>query len=717
MKPAVDPVTFEVIRHKLMAITEEQRITFQSVSGSPVVTEASDYYTGLFLADGTIVTMGYKVATQGGPMTLAIKMLMELFPPERLAPGDVFLANDPYRAAVHQNDVQVLQPLFHQGKLVAWAGFGAHEVDVGGMDFASWCPKAKNVYQEGIRIAGLKIVEAGTVREDVWQFVLDLTRLPHLFDLDLRGMVAAGHVSQRRVSELMERYTEGVVEAAMQRMIDYSEEKLRQRLSAMPDGIFRAVDFLEHDGHEDRLYRVSVIVTKKGDSLVLDFTGSSDQAPGFVNATKAGLRGAVVGALFPSLAFDIPWNEGLLRPVTIVSRPGSICDARFPAPVGAATVEAVWVAKNALTAALAKLKVCAPEMEDEVQAVSAGTMSTVNLGGVDQYGQRYGIHLMDPMMNGFGAYSNQDGYDMGGSYSTPVPNVANVESNEFLSPMLYLHRRIQPDTGGAGTRRGGMAASMAFTVHGVPETEALIMTHGLEVPNSVGLFGGYPGSCVRQRLMRGSDLALRHRSGRAPVEVGELQGDLEEMGPKPGLIEMRPGDVFETSWQGGGGLGDPLNRDPHLVVEDVRLGVSTREFAERVYGVVLTDGGFDEKATPVLRQRMRRERLITARAPRSPQRGGVRLTRLLAGRLCFAEHYDGDKPWFTCLCGHPLAPRNGNWRDGAARRVMAPEEIGVHVRLHPELELRQFLCSSCGGSLSVDVAEKRAPDLRDIELV
>ena len=158
MKTIVDPVTFEVIRHKLMAITEEQRIAFQSVSGSPVVTEASDYYTGLFLADGMIVTMGYKVATQGGPMTLAIKMLMELFPPERINEGDVFLANDPYRAAVHQNDVQVLAPLFYRGELVAWAGFGAHQVDVGGMDFASWCPKAKDVYQEGIRVAGLKLV-------------------------------------------------------------------------------------------------------------------------------------------------------------------------------------------------------------------------------------------------------------------------------------------------------------------------------------------------------------------------------------------------------------------------------------------------------------------------------------------------------------------------------------------------------------------------------
>jgi N-methylhydantoinase B len=716
VNPAIDPITFEVIRHKLMAITEEQRIAFQSISGSPVVTEASDYYTGLFLADGTIATMGYKVATQGGPMTLAIKMLMDLFPPERLKPGDVFLANDPYRAAVHQNDIQVLQPLFHQGRLVAWAGFGAHEVDVGGMDFASWCPKAKDVYQEGFRIAGLKLVDAGEVREDVWQFVLSLSRLPHLLDLDMRGMVAAGHISQRRIGELLDRYGAGVVETAMNRMIQYSEQKLRERLAAMPDGVFRAVDFLEHDGHADRLYRVCVAITKEGDSMVLDFSESSDQAPGFVNATKAGLRGAVVGGLFPSLGFDIPWNEGLLRPVTIVSRQGSICDARFPAPVGAATVEAVWVAKNALTAALAKLKACTPGMNAEVQAVSAGTMATVNLGGTDQYGQRYGIHLMDPMMSGFGAYNGCDGYDLGGSYSTTIPNVANVESNEFLSPMLYLHRRIEPDTGGAGTWRGGMAASMAFTAHGVANTEALIMTHGLEVPNSMGILGGYPGSCVRQRLMRASDLAQRHRAGHLPVEVSELEGELEEMGPKPGLIELRPGDVFETSWQGGGGLGDPLDRNPAGVAADCHTGHYTMRFAERIFGVVVLPGGsIDEDATAARRDHLRRERLAGAGEPRNVHRGAADGPGdSIGGRLRFAQ-YCGE-PWFACLCGRPLAPRGGNWRDGASSRTVSPDAVGFHIRLHPELELRQFLCPGCGGSLSVEAAEKGAPDIRDIEL-
>jgi N-methylhydantoinase B len=713
---SVDPITFEVIRHKLMAITEEQRITFQSVSGSPVVTEASDYYTGLFLADGTIVTMGYKVVTQGGPMTLSIKMLQKLFPRERIRSGDVFLANDPYRAALHQNDVQVLVPLFYENEMVAWAGFGAHQVDVGGMDFASWCPKAKDVYQEGIRIAGLKIVEEGNVREDVWQFVLDLTRLPHLLDLDLRGMVAAGHVSQRRMTELLDRYGTKVLEAAMKRMLDYSEEKIRERLRAMPDGRFRAVDFLEHDGHEDRLYRIAVTLTKKGDSLDLDFTESSEQAPGFVNCTRAGILGGVIGALFPSIAYDIPWNQGLLRPVTLKTKPGTICDAQFPAPVGAATVEAVWVVKNTVQAALAKLKGCTPGMEQEVQAVSCGTMPTVNLGGIDQYGQRYGIHLLDPMMSGFGAYSDQDGYDVGGSYSTPVPNVANVESNEFLSPMLYLRRRLEADTGGAGKWRGGMAASIAFTVHGVTSTEALIMTHGVEVPNSAGLFGGYPGTCVRQWLAQDTDLVQRQRAGSAVMGLEGIMGKKKELGPKPGLLELRTGDVFEIVLQGGGGMGDPLERDPLLVAWDCQAGFYEVRFAKDVFGVVFKDDGqVDKGATKSLRQRMLKKRRGSAQGPPALYKGQVeRIEHCIGGRLCFALH--GGKTWFACSCGQLLAPRDGDWRQGAGFYLVRPRSMPAHYKLHPQLELRQFICPTCSGLLSVELAEKGAPNLRDIEL-
>jgi N-methylhydantoinase B len=241
------------------------------------------------------------------------------------------------------------------------------------------------------------------------------------------------------------------------------------------------------------------------------------------------------------------------------------------------------------------------------------------------------------------------------------------------------------------------------------------MTHGLEVPNSMGIFGGYPGSCVRQRLLRSSNLEALQRSGRAPADIGELEGELEELGPKPGLIELKAGDVFQTFWQGGGGFGDPLDRDPALVAADHRAGHCSAGFAERLFGVVLAAGTVDEKATAALREEMRRERLAKARAPRARHAHRTQTAeQTIAGRLCFGSCR--GEPWFACRCGTLLAPRNGNWRDGAAARVIAPEEAGFFLRLHPQLELRQFFCPGCGGSLAVDTAERGAADIRDMEL-
>jgi hypothetical protein len=342
-------------------------------------------------------------------------------------------------------------------------------------------------------------------------------------------------------------------------------------------------------------------------------------------------------------------------------------------------------------------------MNAEVQAVSAGTMSTVNLGGTDQYGQRYGIHLMDPMMSGFGAYSGCDGYDLGGSYSTTIPNVANVESNEFLSPMLYLHRRIEPDTGGAGTCVAN-GRQHGITAHGVAKTEALIMTHGLEVPNSMGILGGYPGSCVKQRLMRASDLAQRQRAGRSPVEVSELEGELEEMGPKPGLIELRPGDVFETSWQGGGGLGDPLDRNPASVAADCHAGhrhdaVCRADFKSSFRLAVSL-----LPMRPMLRDRLRREWAGRRRAnpdffiPQCRWPG-----ESLRGCACALPW---RAPVVCSVAGRP--ERGGNWRGHVPVRFRRMP--GFHIR-PPRAELRQFFVRAAAVT-SVEAAKKACSTFR-----
>jgi N-methylhydantoinase B len=447
-------VTFEVVRNRLVAIAEEMRIALQSVSGSPTVTEASDFFTGLFLPDGSVVSMGFQVSFQA-PVSGTVIRHINAKPELKVREGDMFIGNDPYIGALHQNDVQMIGPIHAGGRIIAWAGVQAHQTDVGGMDFASWCPKAKNVYQEGIRIPCVKLIDRGELREDVLEMIVTASRLPDALGLDIRAFIATINVARDRIHDLVARYGAEVVSHAMHRMIDSSEARTRARLAELPDGEFHASDFLEHDGHANALYKVDVKLTKRGDRLILDYGGSSRQAPGFINATRAGLMGGACGSLLTTLAWDIQWNQGVLKTAEVVAPDGLICTAKFPAPVGSATVETIWVVSNATMLALNKLLATSSRYRTRAQAISDGCMATFNLGGINQYGEPFGLHLMDPIAAGSGAWASKDGVDAGGPITSPVPAIADVERNEQVSPLFYLHRRLACDTGGAGKYRGG----------------------------------------------------------------------------------------------------------------------------------------------------------------------------------------------------------------------------------------------------------------------
>ncbi|MDP6173687.1 MAG: hydantoinase B/oxoprolinase family protein, partial [Rhodospirillales bacterium] len=598
---SMDPVTYQVVRNRLIAATEEMRIALQSVSGSPTVTEASDFYTGLFLADGTFATMGFQVTFEAPPVSQSIKYLIAEGKVD-IRDGDMFVCNDPWIGALHQNDIQMVGPIFHAGEIVAWAGVMAHQTDVGGMDFASWCPKASEVYQEGQRIPGVRLVEQGEVRGDILDFILSASRLPAQVGLDLRAFIATINVARERVADAISRYGIQTFKSTMARMLDLSEARMLDRLSDLPDGVVRARTFMEHDGHANRLYRLDLVMTKKGRALSFDFSGSSPQAPGFINCTRAGLMGAVTGAILPVMGWDVPWNAGLMRPVDVIAPDGLICTALHPAPVGAATVEAVWALCHLCMGALNKLIAASPALAHRAQAVSTGTMATFNLGGVNQYGERFGFHSLDPQAGGAGAYASKDGMAGGGPINSPMPAMADVEINERWAPLRYIHRRIATDSGGAGASKGGEGVEMALTLGGIKAANALVMTHGLEVPNAMGLGGGWPGATVGQRFGKGALVGGRYPKGSLPHNLVHMGGDWQDMGPKPGHVPMTNQDIFHTSWQGGGGWGDPLDRDPAKVTADLEQELITKTAAKRLYGVVIRKSKLDAPATRAARK-------------------------------------------------------------------------------------------------------------------
>jgi N-methylhydantoinase B len=685
-----DPITFEVVRNKLAAITEEQAITLKSVSGSPVVTEATDFNNGLYLADGSIVTMGPQVLFHTGTMSSVIRSINENFSENPgIREGDMFILNDPYRGAIHQPDVSIVAPVFHNGVHVAWAGSCAHQLDVGGMSFGSWAIGATEIQQEAMLLPGIKLVEGGVLRQDLWQMIMGMTRLPHVLGLDLKAMIAANNVAARRLVELMDRYGGDTVSSIMREEIASSERQVRDVLRSLKDGVYRARDYIEHDGHQNLLYQVCVTATKTGDRLTLDMTGTSPQAPGFINCTASGMRGAALTGLLPILAPRIRWNEGILRAVDFVAPEGILCNASWPAPISSGTISTAWIVQNVVVAALSRMVACSPELRGEGQAVTKGHMTVMTLAGLDRDGGPFGTFLLDSTAGGGGAFPDHDGLDGSGDYCVPRPAIANVEANEANGPFLYLYRSFVRDTGGPGRQRGGAGTSLAIVPYGTPGLQAMMLGHGVEVPNSIGQFGGLPGACGRNFMLRNAG---------DPDRIAGLAGDLEDMlaagvdelGPKPGRIALSSRDILGYAFQGGGGYGDPLKRDPDAVRVDVLDGHVSADAARSQYGVVFAGDAVDRAATDAARAEIRARRLGGASPSRAPGKGDMRIAE---GR-------------FTCDCGCDLGPTSGNWKDQARNYRIEAAAYGSHIRTHADLELYEHVCVECGSLLEAEVIRK-----------
>ena len=704
----VDPITFEVIRNRLSAITEEQAITLKSVSGSPVVTDATDFNVGTYLSDGSIVTMGPQVLFHSGSMASVVRnIITDRTDNPGITEGDMFILNNPYKGALHQQDVSIVAPVFHDGERVAWVGACAHQIDVGGMNFGSWAFGATEIQQEAMLLSGVKIVENNGIRGDLWDMIMGMSRMPMAVGLDLKAMIAANQVASRRLNELFDRYGLDVVLRVMHLEIAHAEEQLRDRLRQLPDGVFRAVDYLEHDGHTNELYEFRLTVTKTGDRLDFDFTGTDLQAPGFVNCTHSGLVAGVFTALLPTLAPRISWNEGLFRPLTITAPEGVICNASWPAPVSSATISAIWVVQNVALAALSRLAALSPLTAGDSAAVTKGSMTALVLNGRDRDGLPYGNFLLDSTAGGGGAYVDHDGLTGSGDICVPRPAITNVESHEANGPILFLYRAILTDTGGAGRFRGGNTVGLAITPHDTDALSAMIVGHGVEVPNSVGLFGGLEGSCNRNQLLP-SDGASPIGRVTSADDLARRGDAVHGLGAKPGFLSLRPGDTLAYSFQGGGGYGDPLTRDPRSVAADVANGYVSEGAALDLYGVVLRDGEADESATVDHRASVRAGRVAATTPSRSPRPGSP--ADAIGAILVRAD--DGT---VACTCGSRLGPSD-DWLSGTVRRVVAPRSHGDYLRLHEGLELREYACPTCGTLLDAAVARIGAADVLTIEL-
>ena len=714
---AVDPITFEVIHHRLISIGEEQAAILSAISGSPLVNDASDYNTGIFGAHGEIITLGKTVLFHAASVAEMIKhIIVDCHPSPGIRSGDMFLVNNPYKGALHQNDFGIAAPVFHDGALIAWIGVCCHQLDVGGLGGA----EVTEIYQEGMLISPLRIVENDELRSDIMATILNMTRLPQNVALDFRGMIAANRVAVRRLADTIDQYGVDTVLSVFDEAIDLSETTVRERLRELPDGVYRSQKYLDHDGTANKLFRVHVEMTKKGDRLSLDFCKSADQVNRFMNCADGGLLAGVRAALLPIIAYDLPWNEGVFRPIEVVTRPGSIVSARFPAPVSQGPLGAMWLVEAVVIEALSLLVATNEKYIVEAQAGPNGGPDGFSVYGTNQYGERATGSNLDQIYVGGGAYVDHDGLSPQGHRHIPAIRLQNVERNEAHLPLLYIYRKFIPDTAGAGRYRGGISVGHAYVLHQVKSMQTRFACHCYESPIATGMFGGYPAACNTRRMLKEASARASIEGGHIPYDSAAIDGQLQILPAKTrGTLEFTDRDYHEATPSAGGGWGDPIERDPALVIADIRDQAVSAAMAREIYGVVAqANGSLDETATVARRAAIRQERLSwpQQKSLGSPPPPGAPFHEIAPWGDRAKVVRIGAAAYLRCNCGCAMAPASENWKPYARQAATTAAELGPRIALHAELEAIRYVCPECARLHWVEIKLKAEPPLFDIEM-
>ncbi|HET9735249.1 MAG TPA: hydantoinase B/oxoprolinase family protein [Burkholderiales bacterium] len=549
MSTKLDPITLEILWRRLISIVDEADAAVARTAFSSLLRDAHDYtcmFTdsrGRELAQGTLATPG-----QSGAMALGIKKLVQGLPPGSFRDGDVYITNDPWALAGHLNDVCVLSPIFHRGRLAAFTACILHHSDIGGRVASD----NREVFEEGLFIPLVKLYDAGQLNQGVLDMIRANVRTPEQVNGDIRSQIAANHVCAEQIVRMLEEYGLPDLDGLGAEIIARSERSIREAIAKVPPGVYRAEAAIEQVAGQPEV-RIRCAVTIAGSDITVDLTGSSPQVDwgGNVvyNFTYAYVHMAVKSVFDP----EIPNNDGIAAPIRLIAPEGSVVNCRHPAAV-AARMQIGHFVTEVIYRALAEA------LPERVVAAGGGTPATMQMF----YGRRGDgrpFHAVMIRGGGLGAGARRDGE---GSFIFPA-NGANtpVEILESDAPLLVERRELLPDTGGAGKQRGALGRREVFRVpddEQAPQPPVLMALQSgrFQLPPA-GLFGGKPGA-------------------RAQFLVNGTPGD------PYGLTPLKPGDTVVMDAAGGGGYGDPRQRDPDAVARDLKEGKVSAESARRDYG-------------------------------------------------------------------------------------------------------------------------------------
>ncbi len=521
----MDPIKLELYKNMLTSVAEEMGVTLRRTAFSPNIKERLDFSCAVFDDTGKMVAQAAHIPVHLGSMPLSV---LAAIAHTEMVPGDMIALNDPYRGGTHLPDITLVAPVFpdkkeQQGKNqpAFFVANRAHHADVGGMSPGSM-PIATSVIQEGIRIPPVKLVRGGALNTDLWELILANVRTPEERRGDIEAQVAANRVGERRLQEMVTKYGTTEIAAYMEELRGYASRMVRARLREIPDGRYVYADVLDNDGITDEPIEIRVAIEIKGDTAVVDFTGTAPQVRGSVNAIYAITLSAVFYTFRCLAGADVPANAGCLEPIQVIAPEGSVVNATFPAAVAGGNVETSQRIVDVLLGALSQA------CPDEIPAASSGTMNNLTIGGYDaSRGKEFTYY--ETIAGGMGARPNSDGIDAIHTHMTNTMNTP-IEAIETNYPMQVVEYAIRRGTGGKGKFRGGAGVVRALRI--LTDAEATILSER-RTRGPYGLQGGEQGKPGRNVLISGK-------------KEHQLAGKAS--------VSMEEGDVIRIETPGGGGF-------------------------------------------------------------------------------------------------------------------------------------------------------------------
>jgi N-methylhydantoinase B len=565
MKEKVDPILVAVLDSRLDAIPEEMARTLERTSRSPIFSEARDFVTSIFTRDLRLIAQKEYQPQLAGALPIAIRNIAKSYEGD-INPGDVFIHNDPYGGNNHSADINIVKPVFHNGELAFWTATKGHQADIGGGGVCGYNPTGTTVWDDGIVIPASKLYERGKLNRGLWETILKNVKIPEIVGGDLMCMVGGATVGERSFLTLIDKYGLETLDAAIDEIIAATEREIRDRIRQIPNGVYYGEKLQDYDsvGLRDNAARVRCKITKEGDEITVDLSDSDPQVRGYTNSSWANTYSCCNLAIFFALpGGNVKVNEGSLRPINVITRKGTCVDPEFPAPVAMCTVstasyimEAIWLAlSNAIP-----------------QWITSGH-GAVNCGAFIGFNsrtkRRYAFFdfLCCPT-TGSGT-EGYDGWHCGGpTMVLGQVKTPDVEIYELIYPMRVIQHEHLIDSAAAGKFRSGV--------------EKVYRMQWLEAFDAGVLFGwGFNAHSVPAGLFGGKSAKP------AKLLVRQADGEVKEYHDTNIFIGSKTGDIWDYTFMTGGGFGDPFERDPERVREDVRNELVSLEKAKEEYGVVI----------------------------------------------------------------------------------------------------------------------------------